>query len=158
MHRTPKDHFIEGMRHPLAQDAQKTPPVPCEFAVGDRVTFTNDYGVQFFNRVVTGFSPAVEGGRFIYFDNDAWWFPISPANLAKQSEAMGSHREIASALATKYGLPAPNDYLLNEYESYAKNVAEGDPMEFDDWLAGSDLPEIVQARNSMNLPIDTPRG
>lgn len=63
--------------------------------------------------------------------------------------------EVASALATKYGFPAPNDHLLNEYESYAKNVAEGDPMEFDDWLAGSDLPEIVQARNSMTIPTST---
>lgn len=158
MFRSSKKHFIEGMRNPLAQDAQETPPVPCEFAVGDRVTFTNDNGVQFFNRVVTGFSPTVDGGRFVYFDNDAWWFSVNPSNLTKQSETMGSHREIASALATKYGFTAPNDYLLNEYESYAKNVAEGDPMEFDDWLAGSDPPEIVQARNAMNLPMDTPRG
>lgn len=40
----------------------------------------------------------------------------------------------------------PNDYLLAEYNSYARNVAEGDPMGFDDWLAGSDIPEIVAAR------------
>ena len=39
-----------------------------------------------------------------------------------------------------------NEYLLAEYSKYAKDVAEGDPLEFDDWLAGSDLPEIVTAR------------
>lgn len=40
----------------------------------------------------------------------------------------------------------PNQYLLAEYRKYEKDVAEGDPMAFDDWLAGSDLPEIVEAR------------
>lgn len=40
----------------------------------------------------------------------------------------------------------PNEFLLAEYSAYAKDVAEGDPMAFDDWLAGSDLPEIVKAR------------
>ena len=40
----------------------------------------------------------------------------------------------------------PNEFLLAEYSKYAEGVAEGDPMVFDDWLAGSDLPEIVDAR------------
>lgn len=40
----------------------------------------------------------------------------------------------------------PNEFLLSEYSKYAERIAEGDPMEFDDWLAGSDLPEIVKAR------------
>lgn len=40
----------------------------------------------------------------------------------------------------------PSELLLFEYSKYAKEVAEGDRMAFDDWLAGSDLPEIVEAR------------
>lgn len=42
------------------------------------------------------------------------------------------------------------EYLLREYESYAKNVAEGDPMSMDDWVAGSDIPGIVRARTVAN--------
>lgn len=45
----------------------------------------------------------------------------------------------------------PNEFLLSEYSKYAVGVSEGDPMAFDDWLAGSDLPEIVQARQRANL-------
>lgn len=37
------------------------------------------------------------------------------------------------------------DFLNVEYRKYVNDVAEGDPMEFDDWLAGSDIPEIVAA-------------
>ncbi|WP_371436300.1 hypothetical protein [Polaromonas sp.] len=91
MQRSIKDHFIKGMRYPLAVDAQATSPVPCEFKVGDLVTFTNDYGVVFPDMIVTGFSPTVEHGRFVYFDASAWWFPVSPASLKKQVHAEDVH-------------------------------------------------------------------
>ena len=87
MSNQPKKHFIDGTRYPLAKDAQLTPPVPCDFAVGDVVTFTNDYGAKFHNRLVTGFSPAPEYGRFVYLDKDAWWFPVRPQSLTKQAHA-----------------------------------------------------------------------
>ncbi len=45
----------------------------------------------------------------------------------------------------------PNESLLSEYGKYAEHIAEGDPMAFDDWLAGSDLPEIVKARELSKL-------
>ena len=72
------------MCYPLYADAQRTAPVPCDLAVGDRVTYTNDYGVEFLNRVVTGFSPSVDFGRFVYLDDEAWWFAVKPASLTKQ--------------------------------------------------------------------------
>ena len=78
-----KRHLIEGMKYPLAKDALSTPPLPCEFNIGDMVTFTNDNGVQFHGRVVAGFSPEVENGRFVYLDQDAWWFPVAPTNLSR---------------------------------------------------------------------------
>lgn len=80
-----QNHFIEGMKYPLAEGAVRTPPQPCQFKVGDSVTFTNDYGVAFHDKIVTGFSPTVQHGRFVYFDGDAWWFPVSPANLTHTS-------------------------------------------------------------------------
>lgn len=72
-----KPHFVEGMKYPLAIDAQRVPPAECKFKVGDVVTFTNDYGVEF-DGVITGFSPKVSYGRFVYWDNSAWWFAASP--------------------------------------------------------------------------------
>jgi len=78
-------HFVSGAQYYLAPDALRTPPVPCDFRLGDRVTFTNDNGVSFNGHRVTGFSPTVEGdGRFIYLDFDCWWFPVKPENLQRR--------------------------------------------------------------------------
>ena len=80
-----KPHLVEGARYPLAPDAQATPPVPCDFKLGDQVVFTNDYGVPFTDKLVTGFTPSVEdGGRFIYLDNSAWWFAHTAHSLKHQ--------------------------------------------------------------------------
>lgn len=66
----------------IPEDLCDTPPTPCNFKVGDQVTFINDYGVVFENKTVIGFAPKVEGGRFVYFSpHDAWWFPVNPKNL-----------------------------------------------------------------------------
>lgn len=80
--------LMKQHKYPLATDLQNTPPVPCEFKVGDVVTFTNDYGVKFHDKVVTGFAPSVENGRFVYLDKDAWWFPVNPSQLSR-AEAGG---------------------------------------------------------------------
>ena len=56
------------------------------FKVGDKVTFTNDYGVKFSPHVVTGFviNPSKRDyGRTIYWDSDAYWFPARPDMLKK---------------------------------------------------------------------------
>lgn len=80
-----KFHFVRGAQYPLASDAQQTPPVPCDFKLGDTVTFTNDYGVSFADLRVVGFSPTVEGqGRFVYLDKSSWWFPVPPESLQLQ--------------------------------------------------------------------------
>jgi hypothetical protein len=82
-----RNHFLHlgGLRFPLADDALMTPPEPCGFCVGDLVTFTKNNGVRFPNRTVTGFAPCVAHGRFVYFDNSAWWFPVKPNTLVKQT-------------------------------------------------------------------------
>lgn len=62
-------------------DMVATPPQPCDFSVGDSVVYVNDYGARF-DRVVRGFAAEVHGqGRFVYLDNDSWWFPVNPASL-----------------------------------------------------------------------------
>ncbi len=81
-----KAHFVAGAKYHLPPDALETPPVPCDFKLGDKVIFTNDYGVVFEGHIVTGFSPEIDGrGRFVYLDYDCWWFPANPVNLAHQS-------------------------------------------------------------------------
>lgn len=64
---------------------EKTPPVECEFKVGDVVTFTNDYGVSFDGKEIIGFSNKEDmfNGRFIHWDGDAYWFPARPDQLKK---------------------------------------------------------------------------
>lgn len=74
-HTLDRPHFIEGTKWPLAVDAQMTPPIPCLLRVGDAVKFTN--GAEF-SGLITGFSPDVSYGRFVYWDNSAWWFAARP--------------------------------------------------------------------------------
>ncbi len=66
----------------VPSDMTDTPPVPCSFKVGDKVTYTNDQGVSFHNRIIRGFTKEVTSwGAFIYFDSDAWWHPVKPQNF-----------------------------------------------------------------------------
>jgi hypothetical protein len=76
-------HFpqVGKVDYPLYHDAVDTPPAPTDIKVGDIVTFTNDYGVQFPGVKVTGFAPIVENGRFIYLDYDCYWFAAHPKEL-----------------------------------------------------------------------------
>jgi len=62
---------------------EATAPVDCELKVGDIVTYTNEYGVSFDNREIVGFSSKEDmlRDRFIHLDQDAYWFPLSIAEL-----------------------------------------------------------------------------
>jgi len=51
---------------------------------GDKVTFTNDFGVVFEDHEILGFDSKDFYGRFIYLDYDCFWFPAKPENLTKQ--------------------------------------------------------------------------
>ena len=67
----------------FVSELSQTPPVPCDFKVGDVVTFTNEFGVEFEDRTVMGFaSNAKFYGRFIHLSNDAYWFPVRPDELS----------------------------------------------------------------------------
>lgn len=67
---------------------RQEPPIPCDFKVGDRVTFTNEFGVSFPGRVIIGFAADDSfNGRFIHFTGidhpGAYWFPCKPDELTK---------------------------------------------------------------------------
>lgn len=76
----------------VPSDMQRTPPIPCEFKPGDRVIFTNDYGVQFHQRV-RGFAKDVWDGRFVYLDTSCWWFPKRPSQLQDAAGVLGTVKE-----------------------------------------------------------------
>jgi len=72
-----------------ARKLRQTPPVPCNFSVGDRVTFTNEFGVSFSDMRVIGFADDDSFyGRFIHITGPehpgAFWFPHRPDELTKQ--------------------------------------------------------------------------
>jgi len=56
------------------------------FTAGDKVTFTNDYGISFSGLRVIGFSNEIyKGSGTIYLDYDCCWFPTKPHKLTKES-------------------------------------------------------------------------
>lgn len=55
------------------------------FKVGDKVTFTNEYGVSFYNLNIIGIdSDNSFYGRQIYLNTDSYWFPHTPNELTMQ--------------------------------------------------------------------------
>lgn len=61
-------------------------PIPCDFKLGDRVIYTNDYGLTFI-RTVRAFKKAITPdflpNNFIYIfgDTSCWWSPVAPETL-----------------------------------------------------------------------------
>lgn len=49
--------------------------------VGDKVTFTNDYGVKFNNRIIVGIDSTDFHGRRFYLNSDSFWFPVRRESL-----------------------------------------------------------------------------
>ena len=61
---------------------QTTPPVECDFCIGDEVTFTNEYGVSWSGFKIIGFAKDDSFyGRFIHLDKENYWFPVTPESL-----------------------------------------------------------------------------
>lgn len=58
-------------------------PQECDLKVGDVVTFTNEYGVSFSNRIVIGFAKPEDQlhGRFIHLHDESPWFPVKRESL-----------------------------------------------------------------------------
>jgi hypothetical protein len=71
----------------IKDHALREPLTPCEFKLGDTVTFTNDQGVKFYDKKITGFAKKDDylHDKFIYLSTDAYWFPHSPQQLTKQN-------------------------------------------------------------------------
>ncbi len=73
----------------FAAKLRQEPPSPCSFKVGDRVTFTNEFGVSFRAMRVIGFANDDSFyGRFIHIVGPdhpgAYWFPHAPSELTRE--------------------------------------------------------------------------
>ena len=65
-------------------DFLKECPLNSGLKIGDKVTFTNDFGVVFKNHKVLGFTNShllFQYGRCVYLDLDCYWMPIAPKNI-----------------------------------------------------------------------------
>jgi hypothetical protein len=76
------------MRHDVEMNAfakklNKRSPVDCKFKIGDKVSYTNDYGVTFDGHTVIGFAEDTGlYGNFIYLDLDCYWYATKPNKLS----------------------------------------------------------------------------
>ncbi len=69
-------HEAEGME--FFNSLSEVMETDSDLAVGDMVAFTNDYGVVFGPQEVLAFRKPWNGGRCVYTDSDAYWFPDRP--------------------------------------------------------------------------------
>lgn len=60
------------------------PESASDLKIGDKVTFTNDYGCVFENKTIMGFCKDWLEGRHVYIDSDCYWFPKSIESLTKE--------------------------------------------------------------------------
>jgi len=69
-------------------DVPPVSPILCEFKLGDKVIYTNDYGMTFEHEII-GFDESRNPmpfseyfqDRFIYLDKDSYWFPVKAENI-----------------------------------------------------------------------------
>lgn len=76
-------HHKQEMEEYIESQLSSEPPVSCDFKVGDKVIFTNYYGVEFELKVI-GFSKdndLFKYGNFIHLNSGAYWFPHKPSEL-----------------------------------------------------------------------------
>lgn len=60
-----------------------------DFKVGDKVVFTNDYGVSFIDQTIIAigkYNDLWKYGHCIFLDNDSYWYPVKPESLSIQYE------------------------------------------------------------------------
>lgn len=83
------DTAYEERKNKFISELLETPPVKCEFYVGQLVDFTNYYGICFKGMRIIGFSEPqydMTGNPFIYLNDSCYWFPTSPERLKASEE------------------------------------------------------------------------
>lgn len=69
----------------FTEKLEGTPPVPSDLYVGQRVTFTNEFGVVFPGHTIVGFAATDSFyGRFVHLDLDCYWMPQHPGSVTPE--------------------------------------------------------------------------
>lgn len=75
----------EKKRQFIESDIAALSPVPSEFAQGDIISYTNDYGVEVKEVTILGFVPEVDPHfrpeALIYLDWDCYWSAVPPESI-----------------------------------------------------------------------------
>lgn len=85
--RSHKDEFLRWKKEREAEGMEffnclsEVMDMESSLTVGDMVAFTNDFGVVFGPKEVLAFGKPWNGGRCVYIDSDAYWFPDRPDQL-----------------------------------------------------------------------------
>jgi hypothetical protein len=58
-----------------------------KFSVGDVVTYTNDYGVKWCGKTITGIEVVNGTNRYFYTPHDAYWNSVPEASLKLEKAA-----------------------------------------------------------------------
>ena len=75
-------HFVQRL-----SDIVPNPKI--DFKVGDKVVFTNDFGVSFTDMKIIAISKYNYlwcYGHCIYLDKESYWYPVKPESLSIQYE------------------------------------------------------------------------
>ena len=75
-------HFVQRL-----SDIVPNPKI--DFKVGDKVVFTNDFGVSFTDLTIIAIgkhNDIWKYGHCIYLDKESYWFPVKPENISIQYE------------------------------------------------------------------------
>lgn len=65
-------------------DTAEEAGIQTSLKVGDRVSFTNCYGVKFRGHRILGFCKANEFGRCVFLDVDCYWMPVQLKSLTPE--------------------------------------------------------------------------
>ena len=75
--------FVERANVKLFENLSDVMDADVQLKVGDRIMFTNDYGITFGYYEVLGFCEPDEYGHCIYFDHAAYWYPCRVNQVRK---------------------------------------------------------------------------
>ncbi len=67
-----------------------------ELRKGQKVMFTNEYGITFGAYEILGFCEPCLNGRCVYLDKSSYWFPAHPEELTVQENGKEVENETAT--------------------------------------------------------------
>jgi hypothetical protein len=107
-----KDKFLAD------NDMLATPPVPCDYAVGDRVMYTNDAGIVFGPFRVIGFARNSSFGRFVHLDWESAWFAVRPEGLSPVLQTKPQRKTLQQRICEAFPYFTERDFSHHATDLY----------------------------------------